>query len=130
MPKKSGKTFRLAFVRRRIHTMFKSRALKAALLAELNGGQDAALVVQMVERVTPIAKPPIQAVAPLPQQSEEEEEAPAAPVNPPTPVEAPPQVRPVVQPTQAEAPQATTSDGHTAATAVQISDTDSDSDSD
>ena len=96
MPKKSGKTFRLAFVRRRIHTMFKSRELKAALLAELNGGQDAALVVQMVEKVTPIAKPPIQAVAPLPQQSEEEEEAPATPVNPPTPVEAPPPVRPVV----------------------------------
>ena len=129
MPKKSGKTFRLAFVRRKIHTMFESRALKAALLAELNGGQDAALVVQMVERVTPVAKPPIQAVAPLPQQSEEEEEeAPAAPVNPPTPVEAPPPVRPVIQPTQVEAPQATTSDGHTAATAVEISDTDSDSD--
>ena len=129
MPKKSGKTFRLAFVRRKFHTMFESRALKAVLLAELNGGQDAALVVQMVERVTPVAKPPIQAVAPLPQQSEEEEEeAPAAPVNPPTPVEAPPPVRPVIQPTQVEAPQATTSDGHTAATAVEISDTDSDSD--
>ena len=46
MSKKSGKTFRLAFVRRKIHTMFESRALKAALLAELNGGQDAALVDQ------------------------------------------------------------------------------------
>ena len=79
-------------------------------------------------RVTPVTKPPIQAVAPLPQQSEEEEEAPAAPVAPPTPVEAPPPVRPVIQPTQVEAPQATTSDGRTAATAVQISDTDSDSD--
>ena len=109
--------------------MFKSRALKAALLAELNGGQDAALVAQMVEKVSPIAKPPFQAVAPLPQQSEEEEEeAPVAPVNPPPPVEAPPPVRPVAQPTQAEAPQATTSDGNTAATAVEISDTDSDSD--
>ena len=129
MPKKSGKTFRLAFVRRRIHTMFRSRVLRSALLAELNGGQDAALLVQMVERVTPIVKPPIQAVAPLPQQSEEED-APAAPVDPPTQVEAPPQVRPVVQPTQTEAPQATTSDGHTAATAVQISDSDSDSASD
>ena len=130
MPKKSGKTFRFVFVRRRIHTMFKSRALKAALLAKLNGGQDAALVAQMVEKVSPIAKPPVQAVAPLPQQSEEEEEAPVAPVNPPPPVEAPPQVRPVVQPTQAEAPQATTSDGNTAATAVEISDTDSVSASD
>ena len=87
------------------------------------------LLHKWVEKVTPIAKPPIQAVAPLPQQSEEEEEAPAAPVNPPPPVEAPPQVRPVVQPTQAEAPQATTSAGNTAATAVELSDTDSDSDS-
>ena len=129
MPKKSGKTFRLAFVRRRIHTMFRSRALRSALLAELNGGQDAALVVRMVERVTPIVRPPIQAVAPMPQQNGEEA-APAAPVDPPTQVEAPPQARPVVQPTQTVAPQATTSDGHTAATAVEISDTDSDSDSD
>ena len=129
MPKKSGKTFRLAFVRRRIHTMFRSRVLRSALLAELNGGPDAALVVQMVERVTPIVRPPIQAVAPMPQQNGEEA-APAAPVDPPTQVEVPPQARPVVQPTQTEAPQATTSDGHTAATAVEISDTDSDSDSD
>ena len=70
--------------------MFKSRALKAALLAELYGGKDAALVAQMVEKVSPIAKPPVQAVAPLPPQSEEEEEASAAPANPPPPVEAPP----------------------------------------
>ena len=109
--------------------MFRSRALRSALLAELNGGPDAALVVQMVERVTPIVRPPIQAVAPMPQQNEEEA-ALAAPVDPPTQVEALPQVRQVVQPTQTEAPQATTSDGHTAATAVEISDTDSDSDSD
>ena len=129
MSKKGGKTFRLAFVRRRINTMFRSRALRAALLAELNGGQDAALVVQMVERVTPIVRPPTQAVAPMPQQNEEEV-APEAPVDPPTHVEAPPQgqVRPVDHPTQTEAPpqvQATSTDGHTAATAVEISDTDS-----
>ena len=109
--------------------MFRSRVLRSALLAELNGGPDAALVAQMVERVTPIVRPPIQAVAPMPQQNGEEA-APVAPVDPPTQVEAPPQARPVVQPTQTEAPQATTSDGHTAATAVEISDTDSDSDSD
>ena len=63
--------------------MFKSRALKAALLAELYGGKDTALVAQMVEKVSPIVKPPVQAVAPLPPQSEEEEEASAAPVNAP-----------------------------------------------
>ena len=126
MPKKVEKTFRFAFVRRKIQTMFKSRALKAALLAELYGGKDAALVAQMVEKVSPIAKPPVQTVAPLPPQSEEEEEASAAPANPPPPVEAPPPVRPAVQAAPAEAPQPTTSDGSTAATAVEISDTDSD----
>ena len=126
MPKKVVKTFRFAFVRRKIQTMFKSRALKAALLAELYGGKDAALVAQMVEKVSPIAKPPVQAVAPLPPQSEEEEEASAAPANPPPPVEVPPPVRPAVQAAPAEAPQPTTSDGSTAATAVEISDTDSD----
>ena len=128
MPKKVEETFRFAFVRRKIQTMFKSRALKAALLAELYGGKDAALVAQMVEKVSPIAKPPVQAVAPLPPQSEEEEEASAAPANPPPPVEAPPPVRPAVQAAPAEAPQPTTSDGSTVATAVKISDTDSDSD--
>ena len=112
MSKKSCKTFRLAFVRRRINTTFRSRELRAALLAELNGGEDAALVVQMVEQVRPRLSPPTQAVAPMPQQNEEDvtPEAQVRPVDPPTQAEAPPQVQ--------EAP----SDGHTAATAVEISD--------
>ena len=100
--------------------------MKAALLAELYDGKDAALVAQMVEKVSPTAKPPVQAVAPLPPQSEEEEETSAAPANPPPPVQAPPSVRPAVQAAPAEAPQPATSDGSTAATAVEISDTDSD----
>ena len=132
MSKQSCKTFRLAFVRRRINTIFRSRALRAALLAELYGGQDAALVVQMVEQVRPIVRPPTQAVAPMPQQNGEEvaPEAQVRPVDPPTQAEAPPQrqVRPVEPPTQAEAPpqvQVTPSDGHTAATAVEISDSES-----
>ena len=126
MSKQSCKTFRLAFVRRRINTIFRSRALRAALLAELNGGQDAALVVQMVVWVRPIVRPPTQAVAPMPQQNGEE----VRPVGPPTQAEAPPQgqVRPVDPPTQAEAPpqvQVTPLDGHTAATAVEITDSES-----
>ena len=132
MSKQSGKTFRLAFVRRRINTIFRSRALRAALLSELYGGQDAALVVQMVEQVRSIVRPPTQAVAPMPQQNGDEvaPEAPVGPVDPPTQAEAPPQgqVRPVDSPTQAEAPpqvQVTPSDGHTAATAVEISDSES-----
>ena len=133
MPKKVEKderrTFRFAFIRRKIQTIFRNRALKTALLAELYGGKDAALVAQMVEKVTPMVKPPVQAVAPLPPQSEEEEAA-AAPANPPPPVQAPSPVRPAVQAAPAVAPQPTTSNGNTAATAVVISDTEYDSESD
>ena len=116
MSKKSSKTFRLAFIRRRINTTFRSRALRAALLAELNGGEDAALVVQMIKRVRPVVSPPTQVVAPVPQPTGEEEAAPEA------------QVRPVDPPTQAvatpQADQVAPPDGHTAATAVEISDSD------
>ena len=114
MSKKSSKTLRLAFIRRRTNTTFRSRALRAALLAELNGGEDAALVVQMVERVRPIVSPPTQVVAPVPQPTGEENATPEA------------QVRPVDPPTQAvatpQADQVAPPDGHTAATAVEISD--------
>ena len=112
--------------------MFRSRALKAALLAELYGGKDAALVAQMVDKVSPLVTPPVQAVAPLPPQDEEEEEeeAAAAPANPPPAVQAPSPVRPAVQAAPAVAPQPTTSSGDTAATAVVISDSEDDSDSD
>ena len=135
MPKKVEKderrTFRFAFIRRKIQTIFRSRALKTSLLAELYGGKDAALVAQMVEKVSPMVKPPVQAVAPLPPQSEEEEEeAAAAPANPPPPVQAPPPVRPAVQAAPVVAPQPTTSNGNTAATAVVISDTEYDTESD
>ena len=134
MPKKVEKderrTFRFAFIRRKIQTVFRSRALKTALLAELYGGKDAALVAQMVDRVTPLVKPPVQAVVPPPPQGEEEEEAAAAPANPPPAVQAPSPVRPAAQAAPAVAPQPTTSNGDTAATAVVISDTEDDSDSD
>ena len=133
MPKKvekgERKTFRFAIIRRKIQTVFRSRALKAALLAELYGGKDAALVAQMVDKVTPLVKPPVQAVAPLPPQDEEEEEeeAAAAPANPPPALQAPSPVRPAVQAAPAVAPQPTTSSGDTA---VVISDSEDDSDSD
>ena len=72
MSKQGCKAFRLSFVRRKINTLCRSRALRAALLAELHGGPDAALVVQMVERASPIVRPPTQMVAPMPQQNEDE----------------------------------------------------------
>ena len=87
MSKQGCKALRLSFVRRRINTLCRSRALRAALLAELHGGPDAALVVQMVERARPTMRPPTQMVAPMPQQNEEE----ARPVDPPTQTAALPQ---------------------------------------
>ena len=74
MPKKVEKrernTFRFSFIRRKIQTIFKSKALKVALLNELYGGKDAALVAQMVDKVTPLVRPPVQVVAPLPPEDE------------------------------------------------------------
>ena len=136
MPKKVEKkgrnTFRFSIIRRKIQTVFQSKALKTALLAELYGGKDAALVAQMVDSVSPMVQPPVQVVTPLPpvgsETSDEEEgdaEA-AAPTNPP-PQGAPVQVAPPTPPTT-PAPGPSAEDGPTAATAVLISDS-SDSDS-
>ena len=66
----SRPTFRLSFIRRRIITLCQSRALRAALLAALNGGPDAGLVVEMVERVRPPARLPTQIVAPMSPREE------------------------------------------------------------
>ena len=70
----SQPTFRLSFIRRRIITLCQSRALRAALLAALNGGPDAGLVVEMVERVRPPARLPTQIVAPMEETSEGSED--------------------------------------------------------
>ena len=102
MSKKTSKTFHLAFIRRRISNIFKSEALRAALLAKLNGGEDAALVVQMVERVRPVVDPPTQAVAPVPKLATPQ----PGQVPPPVPRQPPPPV----------------ADGNTAASAVDILD--------
>ena len=58
-------TFRLSFIRWHIITLCQSRALRAALLAALNGGPDAGLVVEMVERARPPSRLPTQVVAPM-----------------------------------------------------------------
>ena len=126
MSKKSSKTFHLAFIRRRINNTFRSEALRAALLAELNGGEDAALVVQMIERVRPVMNPPTQVVAPVPQLNGEEDAAPEAQmvgrvrpvVDPPTQAVATMLNQATPQPDQVTPP----ADGHTAASAVEILD--------
>ena len=145
MPKKVEKkgrnTFRFSIIRRKIQTVFQSKALKTALLSELYGGKDAALVARMVDSVSPLVDPPVQVVAPLPpvvvsdESDEEEWETVAAvPDNRPpqvAPVQvAPVQVAPPTPPTT-PAPGPSSEDGHTAATAVIVIDSDSsDSESD
>ena len=140
MPKKVEKkgrnTFRFSIIRRKIQTVFQSKALKTALLSELYGGKDAALVARMVDSVSPLVDPPVQVVAPLPpvvvsDESDEEEweTAAAVPDNRPPQV-APVQVAPPTPPTT-PAPGPSSEDGHTAATAVIVIDSsDSESDSD
>ena len=145
MPKKVEKkgrsTFRFSIIRRKIQTVFQSRALKTALLSELYGGKDAALVARMVDSVSPLVDPPVQVVAPLPpvvvsddSDEEEWETVAAVPDNRPpqvAPVQvAPVQVAPPTPPTT-PAPGPSSEDGHTAATAVIVIDSDSsDSESD
>ena len=144
MPKKVEKkgrgTFRFSIIRRKIQTVFQSKALKTALLSELYGGKDAALVARMVDSVSPLVDPPVQVVAPLPpvvvsddSDEEEWETVAAVPANRPPQV-APVQVAPVqVAPVQVApptppttpAPGPSSEDGHTAATAVIIIDSDS-----
>ena len=65
---RSDCTFRLAFVRRKIRTAFKSQAVRSALLEELNSkGPDSEVIVKMVERL-PTSKPAVvQPVQPTPQ---------------------------------------------------------------
>ena len=127
MSNQRNRTFRLSFIRRRIITLCQSRALRAALLAELNGGPDAALVVEMVERARLPTRLPTQVVTPVPQQNGEEAQAeepnpPVQPVNPPRQERPDPPIH-VQTPPQEEA---TDSVGDSAATAVIIVDSDSD----
>ena len=126
MSNQRNRAFRLSFIRRRIITLCRSRALRAALLAELNGGPDAALVVEMVEWARLPTRLSTQVVTPIPQQNEEE--ARAEEPNPPVqPVSQPRQERPD-PPTHVETPpqeEASDSVGNSAATAVIIVDSDS-----
>ena len=119
MSNQRNKTFRLSLIRRRIVSLCQSRALRAALLAALNGGPDAALVVEMVERVRPPARLPIQVFTPVPQQEEEEARV-EEPVTPVQQVSPPRQERPNQTPPQ--------ENRDTERNSVIIVDSDSDSD--
>ena len=99
MSNQRNKTFRLSLIRRRIVSLCQSRALRAALLAALNGGPDAALVVEMVERVRLPTRLPTQVVTPVPQQEEEAARV-EEPVTPVQQVSPPRQERPNQTPPQ------------------------------
>ena len=79
---RSDRTFRLAFVRRKIRTAFKSQTVRSALVNELNTrGPDSEMIIKMVERI-PTSKPAVvQPVQPTPQptQPAAEQSIPAQP---------------------------------------------------
>ena len=77
------RTFKLAFIRRKIRTIFKSHALRTALLTDLNTrGPDSELIVKMVERVQVTRPAVVHPVQPIPQpaQAEPVQPVPAWPV--------------------------------------------------
>ena len=107
-------TFRLAFIRRKIRTIFKSRALRTALFTELNTrGPDSELIVKMVERVQ-VTRPAVgQPVQPIPQPAQ------VAPVQPVPAQPAPAQPAPV-QPAQVQP--APAADGNSEESALEVLD--------
>ena len=63
--------FRLAFIRRKIRTTFKSQAVRTALLAELNArGPDSEVIVRMVEKIPTTRQAVVQPVQPIPQSAQ------------------------------------------------------------
>ena len=111
---RSDRTFRLAFVRRKIRTAFKSQAVRSALLDELNTkGPDSEVIVKMVERL-PTSKPAVvQPVQPTPQTAQPDI---VQPVPAPVAVVQPNQVQPAqVQP-------APVADGNSEESALEVLD--------
>ena len=113
------RTFKLAFIRRKIRTAFKSQAVRTALLTELNTrGPDSELIVRMVEKVPITRQAVVQPVQPIPQpvQSVPAQPLPAQPV-PAQPVPAQPAP---VQLTQVQP--APAADGNSEESALEVLD--------
>ena len=108
------RTFRLAFIRRKIRTTFKSHVLRTALLTELNTkGPDSELIVKMVERVQVTRSAVVQPVQPIPQPAQ------AASVQPVPAQPVPAQPAPV-QPAQVQP--APAADGNSEKSALEVLD--------
>ena len=105
-------TFRLAFIRRKIRTTFKSQAVRTALLTELNTrGPDSELIVRMVEKVPIIRQAVVQPVQPMPQPAQ------------PVPVQPVPAQPVPVQPARVQ-PAPAAADGNSEESALEVLDSD------
>ena len=110
-------TFRLAFIRRKIRTAFKSQTVRTALLTELNTrGPDSELIVRMVEKVCITRQAVVQPVQPIPQPAQL---VPAQPLPvQPVPAQPAPVQLAQVQPAPAAA------DGNSKESALEVLDSD------
>ena len=110
-------TFRLAFIRRKIRTAFKSQPVRAALLTELNTrGPDSELIVRMVAKVPITRQAVVQPVQPIPR--------PAQPVpGQPLPVQPVPAQPAPVQLAQVQ-PAPAAADGNSKESALEVLDSD------
>ena len=109
------RTFRLAFIRRKIRTTFKSQAVRTTLLAELNTREpDSEVIVRMVEKIPTTRQAVVQPVQPIPQPAQ-----PAAVQ--PMPVQ-PAAVQPIPdQPAQVQ-PAPVVADGNSEESALEVLD--------
>ena len=106
------RTFRLAFIRRKIRTAFKSQAVRTALLTELNTrGPDSELIVRMVEKVPITRQAVVQPVQPMPQPAQ------------PVPVQPIPAQPAPVQPAQVQ-PAPVEANGNSGESALEVLDSD------
>ena len=119
------RTFRLAFIRRKIRTTCKSQAVRTALLAELNTrGPDSEVIVRMVEKIPTTRQAIVQPVQPMPQPAQPAVVQPM-PVQPavvqPMPVQ-PAAVHPIPdQPAQMQ-PAPVVADGNSEESALEVLD--------
>ena len=115
------RTFRLAFIRRKIRTTFKSQAVRTALLAELNTrGPDSEVIVKMVERIPTTRQAVVQPVQPIPQPVQPVADQPMPAVQP-MPIQ-PAAVQPIPdQPAQVQ-PAPGVADGNSEESALEVLD--------
>ena len=118
-------TFRLAFIRRKIRTTFKSQAVRTALLAELNTrGPDSEVIVRMVEKIPTTRQAVVQSVQPIPQPAQPAADQPMpvqSAADQPMPVQ-PAAVQPIPdQPAQVQ-PAPVVADGNSEESALEVLD--------